>query len=120
MLLGRHLRDRSAFVVDTATTPLPGDRRSRTRFHHAQRRHQAIIDAAWRESEGTCIYLGEWHTHPEPVPTPSPLDVRDWKRRLHDDHYTEPLFFVIIGTVGTSVWEGWRSGLIIPLQEGNE
>lgn len=32
VLLGRHLRDGSAIIVDAITTPLPGDRQSRTRF----------------------------------------------------------------------------------------
>ena len=46
VLLGRHLRDGSAIIVDMVTMPIVGERRSRTRFHRAQRRHQAAIDAA--------------------------------------------------------------------------
>src|SRR5262249_1861523 len=67
VLLGRHLLDGSAIIVDSVTVPMAGDRRARTRFHRAQRRHQAAIDAAWATSEGTYTYLGEWHTHPEPI-----------------------------------------------------
>ncbi len=115
MLLGRHLRDGSAIIVDAVTTPMAGDRRGRTRFHRAQRRHQELIDQAWRDSDGTCTYLGEWHTHPEPVPTPSQIDWADW-RRLRSDRYTEPLFFVIVGTQEMCAWEGWRMGLIRSLR----
>jgi integrative and conjugative element protein (TIGR02256 family) len=115
VLLGRHLRDRSAIIVDALTTPQPGDRRSHTRFHRARRHHQAAIDEAWRNSGGTCTYLGEWHTHPEQIPTPSDVDWTDWRRRLHKDHYTEPLFFIIIGIIEIRVWEGCRQGLIVPL-----
>src|SRR5215510_5960297 len=89
--------------------------RARTRFHRAQRRHQAAIDAAWATSEGTCTYLGEWHTHPEPIPTPSPVDWADWRRRLLHDHYTEPLFFIIVGTTATRAWEGRRPDVIVQL-----
>jgi integrative and conjugative element protein (TIGR02256 family) len=116
VLLGRHLRDGSAIIVDAVTTPMVGDRRSRTRFSRARRRHQAAIDAAWRDSEGTCTYLGEWHTHPEAVPTPSVVDWADWQRRLRHDRYTEPLFFLIVGIDETRAWEGSRQGAIEPLQ----
>ena len=115
VLMGRHLREGSAIVVDAVTTPMAGDRRARTWFHRARRRHQAAIDAAWAASEGTCTYLGEWHTHPEPVPTPSLVDWADWRRRLHQDRYTEPLFFLIVGTTATRAWEGHRPDVIVPL-----
>jgi integrative and conjugative element protein (TIGR02256 family) len=115
LLLGRHLRDGSAIVVDTVTMPMTGDRRVRNRFHRARRRHQAAIDAAWEASEATCTYIGEWHTHPEPVPTPSPIDTADWRRRLLHDRYTEPLFFIIVGTAAIRAWEGHRPDVIVAL-----
>ena len=33
------------------------------------------IQEQYELSEHTCIYLGEWHTHPEPHPKPSGVDV---------------------------------------------
>jgi len=116
VLLGRHLLDKSAIIVDQVTTPLPGDRRTRTSFYRSQKRHQKIIDQVWQASNGTCTYLGEWHTHPEPVPMPSMVDWRGWLKRLATDQFTEPLFFVIVGTQHTCVWEGTRNGVITPLQ----
>jgi len=112
VLLGRHLRDGSAIIVDAITTPLLDDQRSRARFFRAQSRHQAVIDEAWHASNGTCTYLGEWHTHPEPIPTPSTIDWADWQRRLRSDRFSEPIFFVIVGIPGVAAWEGNRSGVL--------
>jgi integrative and conjugative element protein (TIGR02256 family) len=108
VLLGRHILDTHDIVVDRVTTPLPDDRQSRTRFFRARRRHQALIDQAWRESDGACTYLGEWHTHPEAVPTPSLIDQLDWRRKLLVDRFSGMLYFVIVGTAAVRVWEGRR------------
>tara|TARA_R110001583_G_scaffold178502_3_gene334466 strand:+ start:1434 stop:1886 length:453 start_codon:yes stop_codon:yes gene_type:complete len=34
-----------------------------------------IIDMEYANSDGKIKYLGEWHTHPEYIPTPSELDL---------------------------------------------
>ena len=47
---------------------------------------------------------------------PSVVDWADWQRRLRDDRYTEPLFFLIVGIDETRAWEGSRQGAIEPLQ----
>ena len=108
VLLGRHIVGGRDVVIDLVTTPLPEDRRSRTRFHRARRRHQAAIDKVWRESGGTCLYLGEWHTHPEEWPQPSWIDRADWCRKVVFDRFTGPIFFLIIGTRALTVWEASR------------
>jgi integrative and conjugative element protein (TIGR02256 family) len=108
VLLGRHILDTSDVIVDKVTLPMEGDRQSRRRFFRAPRRHQEAITLAWRESGGTCTYLGEWHTHPECVPTPSLLDRWNWRRKLLTDQFSGFIFFVIIGTKTVRVWEGHR------------
>lgn len=117
VLLGRHILKTQDIIVDRVTEPMQGDRRSRFRFWRARQRHQEAIDQAWKESGGTCTYLGEWHSHPEARPTPSAVDRRDWRRKLLADRFTEPIFFVIVGTTQTRVWEG-RSGnsRLLPLR----
>ncbi|MGH2530929.1 MAG: Mov34/MPN/PAD-1 family protein [Thermomicrobiales bacterium] len=120
VLLGRHLLDTRDVVVDRVTTPQPGDRQARLRFFRACRRHQRLIDRAWVESGGTCTYLGEWHTHPEPNPTPSWIDSLDWRRKLAFDRYTEPIFFVIVGTAEMRAWEGRRYGHLAALRRIEE
>jgi integrative and conjugative element protein (TIGR02256 family) len=114
VLLGRHLLGTGDIIVDLVTVPMPSDCQSRFRFFRARRPHQAAIDRAWRASGGTCTYLGEWHTHPEQHPTPSWIDRQNWQRKLLVDRFTDPIFFVIMGTLKTRVWEGHRSsGLIL-------
>lgn len=109
VMLGRHILDSSDVVVDEVTVPMSGDQRSRTSFFRGRVNHQQAIDEAWRQSGGTCTYLGEWHTHPEAIPNPSWVDLREWQRKLHEDVYAGAgLFFVIVGINLTRVWEGRR------------
>ena len=116
VLLGRHITDSEDVVVDDVTTPMRGDRRGRFLFVRAQAPHQKRIDKAWQESGGTCVYVGEWHTHPEPVPAPSPVDRRNWRRKLKEDRFGGCVFFVILGTREVRVWEGHQGGAtLLPL-----
>lgn len=109
VLLGRHILGCSDVVIDEVTSPMPGDLRKPLTFHRGQAQHQQVIDERWRNSEGTCLYLGEWHTHPESCPVPSHVDLTDWFRRLHTDHFDgESLFFIIVGTREVRAWEGFR------------
>ncbi|WP_437485778.1 Mov34/MPN/PAD-1 family protein [Sorangium sp. So ce1014] len=105
VLLGRHLLDSSDLVVDEVTEPMRGDHRSRFAFRREQEGHQRRIDEVWKASRGTCVYLGEWHTHPEPIPEPSSIDVDDWIRRLRTDAFDgDALYFVIVGTRSVHAW----------------
>jgi integrative and conjugative element protein (TIGR02256 family) len=106
VLLGRYLSDSDDVVVDDITEPMQGDKRGRYFFHRAQKAHQKAIEQAWRASNGTRTYLGEWHTHPEALPTPSCVDTCDWRRKLRQDQYFERLFFFIVGTREVRGWSG--------------
>jgi integrative and conjugative element protein (TIGR02256 family) len=120
VLLGRHILNTNDIVVDRVTIPMPGDHQRRTRFHRARLLHQEQIDLAWKESKGTCTYLGEWHTHPEPIPTPSFVDEIDWRRKLMVDQFSTCLFFLILGTQSISAWEGnYRKVTLHPLRRIN-
>lgn len=119
VLLGRHLLDSGDIVVDDISEPMPGDTRSRFGFRRQQKSHQIRVDNAWLASRGTCVYLGEWHTHPEPDPTPSSTDLADWRRHLQVDVFDgDCLYFLIVGTRALRVWEGARSTLLLrPLSQ---
>lgn len=109
VLLGRHIVGCRDIVIDEVTVPVREDRRLRLAFHRSQTGHQKVIDARWLHSGGTCHYLGEWHTHPEAAPTPSSVDLADWRRRLRVDQFEgDSLFFLIVGTHEVHAWEGMR------------
>lgn len=105
VLLGRHIVESTDVVVDEITLPMAGDRRSRRRFFRGKAGHQEVVDRLWQESNGTCVYLGGWHSHPEADPTPSDVDFEDWKRRLREDVFdSDDLYFVIVGTEILRAW----------------
>lgn len=114
VLMGRFIEGGEDVVVDLVTPPLAGDRRSRFRFYRAKCAHQEVIDREWRSSGGTRTYLGEWHTHPEPYPTPSTTDLNGWRRRVkRDTFHGQTLHFLIVGQVEVRAWEMQR-GLCVP------
>ena len=112
VLLGRFLIANSDVVVDQVTIPMVGDKRSRFHFFRSRHAHQKQILEAWTLSQGTCNYLGEWHTHPESDPHPSGYDFENWKKKLKFDKFdSDFLFFVIVGTTQINVWKGYRNNL---------
>lgn len=118
VLLGRHLRNSTDIVVDVVSEPAEDDRRTRFAFFRSKHAHQAIIDKRWFDSRGTCVYLGEWHTHPEPDPTPSRTDLAQWRRHLRSDDVDDVhIYFLIVGQTTVAVWQGARkSGRIVQLK----
>lgn len=110
VLLGRFIQGTNDIIVDDATAPGHDDAASRFTFRRSRRRTQGIIEQVWRESRGTCNYLGEWHTHPEDNPSPSTIDLANWQRIVDTARYEqENLLFVIVGLRHICVWEVSKS-----------
>jgi integrative and conjugative element protein (TIGR02256 family) len=117
LLIGRHLLEERHFVVDHITEPSWLDKRLPTFFFRSNR-HNKILKKIWKKSDSTQTLIGLWHTHPEPVPTPSSVDYNDWKSTLrYGDFAGEHLFFMIVGTMKSSVWQGDRSSNFTKLIE---
>ncbi|MEP0418066.1 MAG: Mov34/MPN/PAD-1 family protein [Ekhidna sp.] len=109
VVLGRFIKDFKDVIVDRITVPMIGDVRGRTFFIRGEKRHQQVITNAWIKSNGTCNYLGEWHTHPESYPTPSGQDIKNWKEILSTRTFSSLyLYFIIVGTHQVRIWEGNR------------
>jgi integrative and conjugative element protein (TIGR02256 family) len=109
LLLGRHIIDSQDLVIDAVTVPHRGDMRTRYGFRRESRWHQKELQRQWLASNGTCTYLGEWHTHPEPVPSPSTVDLHNWQDRVTTDVFEgDSLLFMIVGTEVVRIWEARR------------
>lgn len=118
MLFGRFLKDCDDIVVDTVTTPFPGDQRGLTFFVRQDPRHEEVLLKHWNDSGGTCNYLGEWHTHPEPNPALTPWDVCNMRHVVRDSKFEgDSLLFIVVGTSLLRMWEVSRDSLaIVPLR----
>lgn len=62
----------SRVIVQVATGPYRGDQRWRFTYRSSQRAAQKAID---EQAAAGLIYLGEWHTHPEDLPSASHSDL---------------------------------------------
>lgn len=106
VLIGTTSVDKKERWVDVATAPMTGDSRSRHSFSLRDPGHQTVVDKAFKRSGGSRIYLGTWHTHPEPKPEPSRVDKVDWHRCM-ERNKRRPLLFIIAGTRETSAFVPW-------------
>lgn len=104
ILIGQILIKNDNYIIDEVTTPMPKDTRTRHRFKRKSQGHQGYYNDLFHKNDGRYFYLGEWHTHPEKVPSPSFLDKCNWKRLSSLDFENEHLFFIILGTIELKVW----------------
>ena len=81
-------------VIKTVSEPSPWDIRSRFMVDRVSKHHQKVVDDAFKKNNGEWQYLGEWHTHPEDVPTPSMTDYSSWHKNLKS---SDPLILIIAG-----------------------
>lgn len=105
VLLGKYFPEHALVEVHIVTSPRASDERRRAFFRRQAELHQSVASAVHSGSSGRLGYVGGWHTHPEDDPTPSGLDIRDWRRAVRSDEYSTPgLFFVIVGRVRLRAW----------------
>jgi len=114
VLLGRFLLYSNDVIVDVISKPQKEDKRERFLFKRDEQKHQKIINNVWVESQGTCNYLGEWHTHPQYYPIPSSVDLKGWKQKMQVDKFSgDFLYFIIVGIKETCLWVGNKRNLSI-------
>ncbi|MFB2706983.1 Mov34/MPN/PAD-1 family protein [Marinobacter shengliensis] len=97
VIIGSKDNGKECYWIEYLTEPYSGDDSGFKSFTLKDPAHQAVVDQKFKESDGRLAYLGTWHTHPEPFPAPSSVDLRDWSKCLsrNDDRQ---LFFCIVGT----------------------
>ncbi|WP_426327774.1 Mov34/MPN/PAD-1 family protein [Pedobacter sp. R-06] len=87
--------------VTKLAVPTPLDKCSRFNFERHRHSAQIILDYEFHNSNGQTIYLGEWHTHPEPYPSPSGTDLKMIESQFKFNHLkTDFLILLIKGTKG--------------------
>lgn len=83
-------------LIDIATSPKWLDKRARYRFEPSKWMQQREIAAMHAKG---LHFVGDWHTHPEPIPQPSELDLSSMQecfvRSIHD---LRAFVLVIVGT----------------------
>ena len=82
ILLGQ-VKENNIYIT-RVSFPSNQDKSSRFSFSRNKDYAQAIIDFEFHNSNKRTIYLGEWHTHPEELPTPSTTD-----RKMIKDQFSK-------------------------------
>lgn len=104
ILIGQLNPVNKEYIVTDITKPYDKDKRSPCAFLRAEYGHQQRMNVLWEESSFTKTYLGEWHTHDQKTPTPSWIDVRNWRRICKRNHNASHLVFIIVGTEKLGLW----------------
>ena len=95
--------------IDLTTTPNSRDKAGPYFFDRSRSSAQKIVDRVWEESFGEMNYLGEWHSHPVPHPTPSSRDRQMIRNMFRQSRFeVEILFLVVVGRVEN--WVGREDG----------
>lgn len=90
--------------LEMVSVPRSFDVKSRVRFEIKDPAHKLFLVKAKRKQS---YYMGAWHTHPQKVPIPSPIDWEDWHQSMHwDKTGCRYIFFIIAGTEEWKIWIG--------------
>lgn len=94
IFVGKRLFNGVIMIIDFSKSQID-DEKSRYKFSKTSKIHQHFADDYFDKSEGFISLVGEWHTHPENIPTTSNIDLQSWDKIIADND--EKLFFIIIG-----------------------
>lgn len=89
--------------VTQVTEPGLRDIRRRMFFDRRDESHKRFAIEAWNSSGQFLDYVGDWHTHPEPAPSPSLIDRKQWQS-FRTNKAENPMLQVIVGT--EEIWVG--------------
>lgn len=88
--------------VMRATVPGSLDERRRHSFTRKDPLHQTAATREWSQSNQMMDWVGEWHSHLEPHPSPSPTDLSTWARQVKRQR--RRMTYMIVGT--SVIWVG--------------
>jgi len=84
---------KNRWVIAKATGPRPIDFRSRFAFRPDRKAENTEILAHFQEG---LHYVGDWHTHPQDVPSPSHTDIRNITETVQASEHSLPGFLMAI------------------------
>lgn len=82
--------------ISKISQPNFNDKATRYGFVRDKKAAQLIVNSEFHESGGKVIYLGEWHTHPEPYPSPSFVDINMIKQQYKNNKINEDFLILLI------------------------
>lgn len=115
ILLGR--RRGKHLEVMLATEPSHKDRRSTFSFVREADGHAEFAKQAWLRGEKQIDYIGEWHTHPQKMPTPSIIDRHEWNKLILQRPNSMPILVVVVGTraIHAELIDGVQDKVLSPI-----
>ncbi len=103
ILIGGYNEKQNKIFIDLCTEPQKSDLRKRTFFTLKDPFHQKRVNDIFISSQQTQFYLGTWHSHPENYPSPSGIDLQDWKKCIKRNSQNKFMVFAIIGLKETFI-----------------
>ncbi|KES09316.1 hypothetical protein SASC598O02_015930 [Snodgrassella alvi SCGC AB-598-O02] len=97
ILIGGYNEKQNKIFIDLCTELQKADLRKRTFFTLKDPFHQKRVNDVFISSQQTQFYLGTWHSHPENYPSPSNVDLQDWKKCIKRNSHNKFMVFAIIG-----------------------
>lgn len=86
-------------IIENASGGGPNADRSLLEFVNDKLFMDKFLEDEYLKSEGSNIYLGEWHSHPQVYPKPSYQDYQSFYERTVEWNYGQVVFF-IVGFIG--------------------
>lgn len=102
VLIGRQIISTGNLIIDHCTFPMPLDVCKRTRYLRKDPNHIEFFTTLRQRENNIYAYVGEWHTHPELIPSYSSMDLRNWKRIGKESSMSH--FHLIAGTKAFRIW----------------
>lgn len=111
VLIGRENLDNNNLIIEFCTEPMNKDKRLKNRFIRKDNGHIEFFQQLFYSNSGIYRYVGEWHTHPENIPSFSTIDKKNWIKINREMAHKEQYHF-IVGREQICIWKCMGDELI--------